>query len=373
VELTLVGSIRDIPRADWDRLALADPSPFVEWTWLACLEEAGCVGAEAGWLPVHLALRREGKLVAVAPAYVKTNSEGEFVFDWSWAELSHKLGVPYYGKLVLAVPFTPATGGRLLLAEGEDRLSITRVLAEGIRQWAKDVGVSGAHVLFPPEDEALAWERSGFATRYGVQFHWRRKGATTFDEFLSRFTSKRRNQLRREASQPAKDGVVIETLGPSELTPDVVRAMFALYERNVDKHYYGRHYLNLRFFELVAERFADRLAWVVARHEGRIVAGAFNVSKGARLYGRYWGSLVEMPFLHFNVCYYHGIKECLARGIDLFEPGAGGEHKKARGFDPTITYSAHWIGDPRVRGPIESFLERERRGIREYVERGGDD
>jgi predicted N-acyltransferase len=373
VELKLVGSIRAIPRAEWDALAAQDPSPFVEWTWLDCLEEARCVGEGTDWLPVHLALRREGKLVALSPGYVKTNSEGEFVFDWSWAEFSHKVGVAYYPKLILAVPFTPATGGRLLLAQGEDRLAITRAFGEGIRQWAKDIGVSGAHVLFPPEEEARAWQEAGFATRYGVQYHWRRQGAETFEDYVCRFPSKRRNQIRRESAQPAKDGVILETLGPEDLTPEVVRTMYELYERNVDKHFYGRRYLNLRFFELVAERFRDRLAWVVAKKDGRIVAGAFNAVKGSRMYGRYWGTLVDLPFLHFNVCYYHGIKECLLRRIDLFEPGAGGEHKKARGFDPSLTYSAHWIADRRLRGPIEAFLERERRGIEDYIASGGEE
>jgi len=373
VELSLVGSVRDIPREEWDALALLDPSPFVEWTWLACLEEAGCVGEDTGWLPVHLVLRRDGKLVAVAPGYAKTNSEGEFVFDWSWADLSHRMGVPYYPKLIVAVPFTPATGGRLMVAPGEDRALLTRAIAEGIKSWAKEAGVSGAHVLFPSEEEANDWQKAGFAMRYGIQYHWTRQGAATWDEFLSRFTSKRRNQIRREAGQAAKDGVTVGTLGPKDLTPDVVAAMFDLYATNVDKHFYGRHYLNHRFFELVAERFAERLAWVVARKDGKILAGAFNVVKGERLFGRYWGTFVDMPFLHFNVCYYHGIKECLARGIDLFEPGAGGEHKKARGFDPSITYSAHWVANKKLRGVLEEFLTREREGIRAYVARGGDE
>jgi predicted N-acyltransferase len=372
LELHLIGKIRDVPREEWDALALADPSPFVEWTWLDCLEEAGCVGAEAGWLPVHLVLRREGKIVALAPAYAKTNSEGEFVFDWSWADLSHRIGVPYYPKLLVAVPFTPATGGRLLVAAGEDRAAVTRAVADGIRSWARDIEVSSAHVLFPPEDEVTHWEQAGFLRRFGVQFHWRRNGASSWDDFLARFSSKRRNQIKREAAQPAKDGVKVEMLGPADLSPEVVHAMFDLYMRNVDKHFYGRQYLNHRFFELVAERFAERLAWVVARQDGRIVAGAFNAVKGKRMYGRYWGTFVELPFLHFNVCYYHGIRECLARGIDLFEPGAGGEHKKARGFDPAITYSAHWLADARMKRAIAPFLEREREGIEEYVARGGE-
>jgi hypothetical protein len=279
--------------------------------------------------------------------------------------------VPYYPKLVLAVPFTPATGGRVLSASGVDRTEIIRVMAEATKKWMAGAEISGAHVLFPEKDEATHWADAGFVPRYGVQYHWRRDGAATFDEFLGRFTSKRRNQIRREVQQPAKDGVSISTLTSEELTPDVVKTMFALYAANVDKHYYGRRYLNPRFFELVAERFAHRLAWVVARREGEIVAGAFNVQKGKHLYGRYWGGTVDLPFLHFNVCYYHGIRHCLEHGLDLFEPGAGGEHKRARGFDPTLTYSAHWIANGRLRGAVEAFLEREREAIRAHVE-GGD-
>jgi predicted N-acyltransferase len=367
-ELRLHARVRDIPREAWDALAEPDASPFVEWTWLDCLEEAGCVGGDTGWVPVHFALYQDARLVALAPAYAKTNSEGEFVFDWSWADASHRIGVPYYPKLVLAVPFTPATGGRVLSANGVDRAEVISVMAEATKKWMVEAEIQGAHVLFPSSDESVHWTYAGFVPRYGVQYHWRRNGAATFDEFLARFTSKRRNQIRREVQQPAKDGVSIATLTPEELTPDVVQAMFALYASNVDKHYYGRRYLNPRFFELVAERFARRLAWVVARKDGAIVAGAFNVQKGKHLYGRYWGSTVDLPFLHFNVCYYHGIRHCLEHGLDLFEPGAGGEHKKARGFDPTLTYSAHWIANRRLRGAIEAFLEREREAMCAYVE-----
>ncbi len=373
LELSVVGRVRDVPREAWDALAAPDPSPFVEWTWLDCLEEAGCVGKKSGWVPMHLVLRRKGRIVALAPAYAKTNSEGEFVYDWSWADLSHRLGVPYYPKIVLAVPFTPATGGRLLTAPGEDRARLAVAMGDAARMLAREAEASGVHVLFPPRDEATLWQEAGFALRYGVQFHYRRNGARTFDDYLAHLPSKRRTQVRRECAQPAKDGVTIETLAPPDLTPTVVRAMYELYTRNVDKHFYGRRYLNSRFFELVAERFADRLAWVVARREGQIVAGAFNVTKGARLYGRYWGSFVDLPFLHFNVCYYHGVRDCLAKGLDVFEPGAGGEHKKVRGFDPAITYSAHWIAHPRLRALLRSFLERERAAVEAYVARGGQD
>jgi uncharacterized protein len=367
-ELRLHPRVRDIPREEWDALALPDPSPFVEWTWLDCLEEAGCVGKKTGWQPVHFSLHEGGRLLALAPAYAKTNSEGEFVFDWAWADASHRVGIPYYPKLVMAVPFTPATGGRVLVAPGVDATEAVSIVGAAARKWIEESEVSGAHVLFPLADELAGWTKAGFAERSGIQYHFTRQGATSVDAFLGRFNSKRRNQLRREMAQPRKDGVTISTLEPHELTPEVVRAMFDLYATNVDKHYYGRRYLNPRFFELVAERFAHRLSWVVARREGRIVAGAFNVRKANRLYGRYWGTTVDLPFLHFNVCYYEGIRYCIEQGIDLFEPGAGGEHKKARGFDPTLTRSAHWIVDPRLRHAIEDFLERERDAIRAYLE-----
>jgi predicted N-acyltransferase len=372
-ELRIVPKIRDVGREAWDALVGADASPFVEWTWLDCLEEAGCVGPGTGWTALHFTLYREGRLVAAAPAYAKDNSEGEFVFDWNWADVSQRAGAAYYPKLVVAVPFTPATGDRALVAPGEDRDELTRVLGAAGKKWIEASGVSSAHVLFPSEAESKRWAATGYATRLGVQYHWHRGDDRTWDDFLARVTSKRRNALKRESAQPAKDGVTIETLRPDALTPDVVRAMYALYGITVDKFFYGRRYLNLRFFELVAERFKERLAWVVARKEGRIIAGAFNVQRGRTLYGRYWGSHVELPFLHFNVCYYHGIRHCLENGLDLFEPGAGGEHKKVRGFDPTITYSNHWIRHRGLRNAIEEFLGREGEAIRAHVAGGGEE
>lgn len=372
LSLRLLERVRDVPRDAWDALVGADASPFLEWTWLDCLEEAGCVGGEngrsAGWLPRHLALMDGDKLVAASPAYAKGNSEGEFVFDWSWADLAERMGIAYYPKVVLAVPFTPATGARVLVAPGYERPAIIEAFAKALREWGKEVGLSSAHVLFPREDEAREWVDAGFLHRYGVQFHWKNDGYKTWDDFLASFNAKKRHQLKREVAQPEKDGIVIETLPASALTPDVVRAMHHFYGATVDKFFYGRRYLNKRFFELVAERFADRLSWVVARRGEDIIAGAFNVKKGKVLYGRYWGATEDVPFLHFNVCYYHGIKQCIAEGIDVFEPGAGGEHKKVRGFAPTITHSAHWIANPKFRAIVSQFLDRERIAIEQHVE-----
>ena len=375
-ELRILPSIRDISREAWDALVGPESSPFVEWTWLDCLEQAKCVGGGTGWTSLHFTLYEDDKLVAAAPGYAKENSEGEFVFDWSWADVSARVGVPYYPKLILAVPFTPATGDRALTspsATPEERAQRLQVLAAAGKKWIEETGVSSAHVLFPSPSESALWAKTGYATRYGVQYHWRRQGERTWEEFLGRFNSKRRNTLKREAAQPARDGVTIETLRPADLTPAIAKEMYALYRTTVDKFHWGRRYLTPKFFDLVADRFRDRLAWVVARKDGQIIASAFNVQKGKVLYGRYWGAHVELPFLHFNVCYYHGVKQCLEQGLDVFEPGAGGEHKKVRGFDPTITYSNHWIADRRLRGVLEEFLSREREAIERYVAGGAED
>jgi uncharacterized protein len=366
-ELRILDKISGVPRETWDALVAPDASPFVEHTFLQCLEDAGCVGPGTSWTPLHCTLYRDDKLVGAMPTYAKMGSEGEFVFDWGWADASERAGVPYYPKIIFAVPFTPATGHRALVLPGEDRETITKALAMAGRQWVKESGVSSAHVLFPQEAESKLWEAAGYATRLGIQFHWRRGTDTSWADFLARFNAKRRHALRREALQPEKDGVVIKTLAPEELTKSAVRDMYELYVSTVDKFFYGRRYLNPRFFELLAERWKERLAWVVAEKDGRTIAGAFNVQKGKVLYGRYWGTRVDMPFLHFNVCYYHGIKHCLEHGLDLFEPGAGGEHKRVRGFLPTVTYSNHWIEHPRLRRAISDFLARERDAVLEHV------
>jgi predicted N-acyltransferase len=358
--LKILERVREVEREAWDALAVPSTSPFVEWTWLDCLEEANCVGKNSGWLPHHFALFEGDRLLAAAPAYLKANSEGEFVFDWSWADLAHRLGKRYYPKLVFAVPFTPATGARLLVAPDVDPADVALLFTRVAQELARELPLSGAHVLFPREQEANAWASAGMMPRHGIQFHWVNGGYRSWDDFLARFSSKRRHQLRRESAQPAKDGITISLATPDEITPALATTMHELYASTVDKFYWGRRYLNLRFFRLVAERFRERLAWVVARKGGRVLAGAFNVKKGDRLYGRYWGTVADVPFLHFNVCYYFGVKQCIAEGLSVFEPGAGGEHKRARGFVPTVTHSVHWLRDADLSGIIGDFLRRER-------------
>ena len=366
----LLERVSEIPSTDWDGLIGEHSSPFVEHAWLDALEETGCVGGDTGWLPMHITLWRGERLVAAAPSYVKTNSEGEFVFDWGWADAAHRAGIRYYPKLVVAVPFTPATGDRVLVAPGEDRARAVDTCAKAARECSGEMRASSVHVLFPREDEARVWEANGYLRRDGFQFHWFRTGARSFDEYLARFSSKQRNQIRREIRGVESAGIVVRTLAEVEHTTEIARTLFGFYSSTIAKHgVWGRMYLNVRFFERVVERFRDRLACVLATdaQTGAAVAAAFNVLRGPRLYGRYWGARVDVPFLHFVVCYYAGIRFAIERGLDVFEPGAGGEHKRVRGFVATPTHSAHWIADPRLRSALASWLERERTRVAEII------
>lgn len=376
--LRVLDRVREVPEATWDGMLREESSPFLEHAWLDMLEQTGCVGDDTGWMPAHLSLWRGETLVAVAPSYVKGHSEGEFVFDWNWADLAQRMGGRYYPKVLLAVPFTPATGDRVLVAPGMDRALATRLVAGAAREWCGRLKGGGVHVLFPREpaaDGESAWEQAGYLRREGFQFHWFRHGATTFDEYLGRFTSKQRNQIKRELRGVKDRGVTVETLPPEGHTPEIARAMHGFYVSTIENHgRWGRMYLSEAFFDAVVDRFRDRLAWVVARDRtGEPVAGAFNVMKDRRLYGRYWGASVEVPYLHFVVCYYAGIRHAIEHGLDVFEPGAGGEHKRARGFVPTLTHSFHWLADGRMRSVIGQHLERERALVRQHVASEGRD
>lgn len=370
LELRVYDALEKVPREAWDALHTESDSPFLYWDWLVGLERTRCVHADTGWQPLHLTLWRDGLLVAAAPAYVKGHSEGEFVFDYAWARAAQQFGLEYYPKLLLAVPFTPATGSRLLRAPGEDLAEVAQRIAEGARALSAKLGLSGAHVLFPHEKESAALCQHGFAERWGVQFHWSNDGYGRYDDFLARFNAKRRAALKRERAQAAKDGLELTTHTGPTLTRALVDPMFHFYTSTVDKFYWGRRYLNKPFFEWCVERMPERLRWVLARDSsGEPVAGAFNAERGGVLYGRYWGASREYPFLHFNVCFYHSIEECIARGYRTFEPGAGGEHKLARGFLPTLTRSAHWLASPGLRRAVEDFLRRERDALGQALEK----
>lgn len=363
-------AITDVPQAAWDALLDDAGVPFLEWTFLAALEETGCAAPPAGWHPRHLTLWRGARLVAAAPAYLKDDSHGEFVFDFAWATAAERVGVRYYPKLVLAVPFTPATGRRVLVAPGEDRPAREAELYAAALELARSEGLSGVHVHFPTAEEAGRLEACGFALRLGVQYHWGNAGYRTPEDFLARFHARRRHQLRRELRAPEAQGLRIRTLRGSGLSGVDAGSLYRLYAGTVERYGWGPLALNEAFFARMLERFGHRVEFVEARarSDGRLVAGAFNLAGPRVLYGRYWGTAAAPathPFLHFNVCLYEPVRECIERGLERFEPGAGGEHKLTRGFEPQLTYSAHRLFHAGLDGAVRAFLLHEQAAVRQ--------
>jgi len=366
-EVALADGVASVRAEEWNAL-VGDDSPFLEWEWLASLERAGTLDPRSGWDARPLLVRSGGRLVAACPLYVKLHSEGEFVFDWSWADAAHRAGIDYYPKLLVGIPFTPVTGARMLVAPGEDRARWTAVLADALRSTCIGNDLSSVHVNFCLEDEARALEDEGYMLRAGVQYHWTNEGFSSFDDYLERFRSKRRNQIRRERRELARQGVVIETYTGHEIPDDLVEPMFGFYLETIHSHYWGRQYLNRAAFEELAEHFRERLVFIVARQGEEWIAGTFNVRKGDALYGRYWGATRPLRHLHFNVCYYAAIEYCIEHGLARFEPGAGGAYKQLRGFDARPTRSAHFVRDPRLATAIERFLRAERAEVGEAIE-----
>ena len=366
-EIELLGGVREIPPQDWDAL-VGDESPFLEWAWLASLEESGAVGPETGWAPRPLVVRDGDRLLGAVPLYVKGHSEGEFVFDWGWADAALRAGIDYYPKLLVGVPFTPVTGARLLTAPGVDRPALLRTLAEVLQELCARHRLSGVHVNFCRDDEREALAEAGWLPRLGFQYHWRNRGFADFDDYLASLRSKRRNQARREQRELAAQGVAIAALVGDAIPDALFDAMYDVYLTTVRKNPWGRRYLNRRFFELLRSRFRERLCFVVAHRGDELVAGTLNVQKGDALYGRYWGCHEELRHLHFNVCYYAGIAHCIDAGLARFEPGAGGSYKQLRGFDAVPTWSAHHLRDQRLAAAVDRALDAERSEARQVLD-----
>ena len=365
LEVRLIDSIAQIPANTWNALLASDSSPFLEHAWLHALEQTGCVTDERGWLPRHVTMWRGDALIAAVPAYIKGNSEGEFVFDYQWAAAAQRaFRVRWYPKMIFAIPFTPATGDRVIVLPGIDRRMIRAAIAEVMPKIADTLEISSVHLLFPRRDEQDDFVDHGWMRRHGVQYHWFNEGFATFEDFLKTLPSKKRTQIRRERRAVRDAGITLETRSGAQLDEETMRFAYRIYLSTVDKFAWGRRYLNEKFFQRIAKTW-DKLEVVVARDGDRPIAGAINIRKGDRLYGRYWGCLEERPFLHFEVCFYHSIDEAIARGIKVFEPGAGGEHKRSRGFRPTLTHSAHHIRDNKLREALQDFCAREA----DYLER----
>ncbi len=364
----VLGSIADVPAEAWDALFAHEParaSPFVRHAFLAACEASGSAARRTGWLPRHLVLRRGGKLVAAAPAYVRAASDGDFSRDWGFASAAARAGIAWYPKLVVGVPFTPATGLRILVAPGEDRAGAVGALADAMRRRSADEGLGAVEVLFPDPGEARELEAAGLALRVDFQYHWRNAGYRAPEDFLARFPSKRRNAIKRERAAPAAQGIAIRTVRGDELARDPegwARDVHALHAASTDRMEWGMRFVNRGFYARLLATMPDAVEVVEARREGRLVAMAFNLASPRRLYGRYWGNVEDHPFLHFNVALYHSIDECIRRGVEVFEGGAGGEHKLARGFEPAATWSAHLFPDPRLDAALRRHLAEENEG-----------
>jgi len=357
-------SISRVDEAAWRTLEPPD-FPFFDYEFLRALERSGSVGRGTGWSPVYLVCREGERILGALPLYLKTDSYGEYVFDWAWANAFHEHGMPYYPKLVSAVPFTPATGPKLLLRPGldeADRRAVTRALLDGVRESSDESGVSSTHALFLPREDLAAFEERGFAIRHSLQFHWRNRGYGEFPDYLDAMTSKRRRQVASERRQ--LEGVEVEHLTGEDLGPAHAAMMYGFYLDTYDRKW-GSPYLTERFFHEVFHTMRDRIMLAVARDEltGRPVAGALFFFKGGALFGRYWGASKDVRNLHFELCYYQGIEFAIERGMGLFEAGAQGEHKLARGFLPAVTYSAHEIRHPAFRRAIEHYIAEEREMI----------
>jgi len=351
----------------WDRLVGAG-SPFLEWGWLGSLEDAKCVTPATGWLPRHLTLWAGRDLVGACPLYVKSHSQGEFVFDHGWADAATRAGLRYFPKLLVAVPFTPATGARFLIHPDVDRAKALRLLATALKELCSTNDFSSVHVNFCTPDEVDALRALGFDQRTGYQFQWLNPGWQSFDEYLGAFRSKRRVQIKRERRELESQGIQITAHAGDAIPDDLFATLFRLYKSTIDKLYWGRQYLNHTFFDLLRERWKHRLCFFVARRDAKVIAGTFTVRKGDVLYGRYWGAFEELRYLHFNVCYYASIEYCLQEGITRFEPGAGGEFKHLRGFDARPTYSMHYLTNPRLARAVRVYLAQERAAVTQEID-----
>ena len=378
-EPTILSSISEVPAAEWDALFAHErerASPFVRHAFLAATEESGSASPRTGWVPRHVTLREGGRLVAAAPAWARPESHGDFGRDMEMAVAAERAGHQWYPKLVVGIPFTPSTGRRFLVAAGEDRALRVGQLAGAARALCEAEGISGIQVLFADADEARELEGAGFALRVDFQFHWRNDGYESFDQFLLRFSSRRRNTIKREVAEPARRGIAIRTVTGEELARDPARwahDCFGLHRASVDRLAWGVRFVNVAFYEQLLSTMPDAVQVVEARREGRLIAMALNLTTATRLHGRYWGAIEDHPFLHFNVALYHSIGECVRRGVAAFEPGAGGEHKLSRGFDPVEVWSALLLLDSRLDAAVRKYLEAETPQRREALERWRED
>ena len=361
----IVSSLAEVGQAAWDALAVTQDkaNPFLSYAFLHALHESGSASTEAGWQPQFIVLYDGETLAAAMPLYVKSHSYGEYVFDWAWANAYHSNGFDYYPKLLSAIPFTPVTGPRLMAVDAKARSALLKVL----RATQKKSGLSSTHILYPPEAQVRELEEAGYMLRSGVQFHWLNAGYASFDEFLETLEKKKRKNIRAERRKVVEAGVTMRRVRGSELLDADWRFFNRCY-----KHTYAAHhstpYLNLDFFQRIGRTMAHNILMVIAERDGQPIAASLVIHDETTLYGRYWGEIEHVPCLHFEAAYYQPLEFCIEQKIAVFEGGAQGEHKMARGFLPTRTWSAHWLAHPAFADAVERFLEQEHGGIDDYLD-----
>ncbi|MDF0606965.1 GNAT family N-acetyltransferase [Neisseriaceae bacterium TC5R-5] len=361
MNLQLHEGVSSLAAESW--AALSQPGElFVSHIWLSILEESGCVGTHCGWQALPLTLQQNDALQGVVPVYLKSHSRGEYVFDWAWAEAYQQAGLDYFPKLIVASPFTPVSGRRLLAA-----IEQQPALIAGLQQLVQENNLSSAHVLFPTEDEMTVLQAAGWLPRHGVQFHWRNHGFADFAAFLASLSGDKRKKIRQERRKVDAAGVTVRTMVGHEISDEQWQFFNRCYQQTYVEHR-STPYLNLAFFRLLGQRLAQHCVLFIAYRGGEPIAASLCLRDGDTLFGRYWGSLQSIPCLHFELCYYQGLEYAINAGLRNFEGGAQGEHKQARGFEPMLTYSAHYIVNARFRNVLAHWLEHERRHIASYIE-----
>ncbi|MGX9144624.1 GNAT family N-acetyltransferase [Mesorhizobium sp. 128a] len=338
-------------------------NPLVSFAFLSALEDSGCAVRRTGWQGHHLRLENaQGRLLGAVPCYLKSHSQGEYVFDHGWSDAFERAGGRYYPKLQCAVPFSPVTGPRLLVSRGEDNATVKAGLAAGLKALTEKLGVSSAHVTFAQESDIETLEAAGFLHRTDQQFHFFNEGFSTYDDFLATLASRKRKAMKKERREALANDISIDRLTGKDLTEKAWDDLFAFY-MDTGSRKWGRPYLNRKFFSLIGERMADDILLVMAKRNGRYIAGAINFIGSDALYGRNWGCIEDHPFLHFEVCYHQAIDFAIERKLKVVEAGAQGEHKLARGYRPVTMHSAHYIAHPGLRNAVADYLRRERREV----------
>lgn len=351
----------------WNEL-LPDDNPFLRHEFLHGLELCGCVNESTGWLPQHIAIYSDQScttLIAAMPCYQKNNSYGEYIFDWAWADAHFRHGLEYYPKLSNAIPFTPATGQRVLVHPNYDESQLIQAAIKAATDIVDEKKLSSFHSLFLTQDQSSQFEQMGLMQRHSSQFHWRNQGYIDFDSFLARMSSKKRKNIKRERRRVKESKVLYRWLSGDQLDTHAVETMYLFYSRTIE--YYGaQSYLNKDFFEYIAQHFNAQTLFLFAYHEEQVIAGGLYFRSDDTLYGRYWGALDNFHSVHFETCYYQAIEWCIKNGYARFEAGAQGEHKLARGLEPATTYSAHYIRNPQFSAAIDDFLKQEKAHIDGY-------